>query len=220
MSIRAFISLIKKCNTLPIRATLSYLLLSGITLLILFALYGGNKEYFTERVNDYKYHLVVIGGASEHIHKTCLYVVSSRIVTSSFSYFQWHHKNIIQKYIQTLPQEQKIIILGHSWGGQTAAQICEKMPQRIKLLITLDPVGWKDNFYFPKKSVRWINVIPQANNFSLNNMIATLGHRWKNRQEAENININCDHCSIDKMLDAKSQSGKTLEEIIINLLKK
>jgi hypothetical protein len=47
----------------------------------------------------------------------------------------------IESYIQTLPQDIKVYLIGHSWGGCIAAQIAAKPGMRkIEELITIDPV--------------------------------------------------------------------------------
>ena len=33
-------------------------------------------------------------------------------------------------------------LIGHSWGGQTAAQAAVDNPGRVNILVTIDPVGY------------------------------------------------------------------------------
>lgn len=100
-------------------------------------------------------------------------------------------------------------------GGQTALKVFNKFKDKVHILITLDPVSWRIPTLPDKNSLQWINVVPELD-FSMNSIISTIGRRWKTLPGACNVNIRCDHCSVDKMLDVKIFGNKSVWDVILS----
>ena len=88
---------------------------------------------------------------------------------------------------------QKIVLVGHSWGGDRVVQLALKNPDiPIELLVTLDPVSYSSQHIKPKNVKRWINSYVQyevkcvvsdlfkdISTIKNGNSIAVLGHPWQ-----------------------------------------
>ena len=102
--------------------------------------------------------------------------------------------------------EQKIVLVGHSWGGHRVVKLAlDNSHITIDLLVTLDPVS-----HFPKNTIskpdnvkRWINSYVQykikrvAKDFwkdkstiTNGNAVALVGHPWECCKGAENFIVN------------------------------
>ena len=199
---------------------IGFFILSVLFIIIFFWKKSKSADSFVETSKIYKSHLIVFGGASDPVHHICSRIISTKIAVENFSYFQWYQFEDACKFINSIQDSKKIILLGHSWGGKTAAKVFNKYSEKITLLITLDPVSWKRPCIHPSmKNTLWINIVPTFEKLSWNALIATVGGRWKKQAGAQNITIICDHCSVDKMLDAKTSDGKTIWHIILNKMK-
>lgn len=94
---------------------------------------------------------------------------------------------------------QKIVLVGHSWGGNSAYKLAlEHSNIPIELLVTLDPVSYSSQHIKPKNVKRWINSYVQYDVKSVvkdlfgnistiknGNPIALLGHPWEYREGAD-----------------------------------
>lgn len=99
--------------------------------------------------------------------------------------------------------KQKIILVGHSWGGHRVICLAEENPTiPIELLITLDPVSKGKNGKQPKpKNVkRWLNIYIDYNlaDSSSANNIARMGGAWQE----------CSAADLNKAIN----KGKSLDE--------
>ncbi|OCG33913.1 hypothetical protein A9G29_03725 [Gilliamella sp. Fer2-1] len=101
---------------------------------------------------------------------------------------------VIKKWFDA---KQKIVLVGHSWGGHRVICLAEENPDiTIELLVTLDPVSWSKNGKQakPKNVKRWLNVYVDyktASWWRLDNLIARIGGPWQKCQNADvNIIIN------------------------------
>ena len=79
---------------------------------------------------------------------------------------------------------QKIVIIGHSWGGHRAICVAEANPDiTIEYLATLDPVSWSKNGKQPKPGnvKQWTNIYVdyEVGDYSLPNIIARIGGPWQ-----------------------------------------
>ncbi|NUE96534.1 hypothetical protein GYW75_09115 [Gilliamella sp. ESL0232] len=95
--------------------------------------------------------------------------------------------------------KQKIVLVGHSWGGHRVICLAEENPDIIiELLVTLDPVSWSKSGKQakPKNVKRWLNVYVDyktASWWRSDNLIARIGGPWEECQNAdENMIINKD----------------------------
>lgn len=98
-------------------------------------------------------------------------------------YFSHDENRAIGNYIKTLSDDAPVTLIGHSWGGDTAAQVALNLPKRITTLITVDPVGnwtpWLHSYDSIANSVgRWIDVDAESSGEpTFGDSIARLG-RW------------------------------------------
>ncbi len=100
----------------------------------------------------------------------------------------YSHENMEQilNDIRVQSPETRIVLVGHSWGGDTAARVAAQLGAEgrpVDLLATIDPVGNGNSEGFFNRvragSREWINV--QATGGSWNdrdNLIARLGNRY------------------------------------------
>lgn len=80
-------------------------------------------------------------------------------------YFAHDERDRIEARIAAEPAETRIVLVGHSWGGDTAAQVAAALGQQgrpVDTLITVDPVGrgLSDDFFNRVRagSREWINI--------------------------------------------------------------
>jgi pimeloyl-ACP methyl ester carboxylesterase len=108
--------------------------------------------------------------------------------------------------------KQKIVLVGHSWGGHRVICLAEENPDiTIELLVTLDPVSWSKNGKQakPKNVKRWLNVYVDyktASWWRLDNLIARIGGPWQKCQNADvnmiiNDYIDCGHADANAMFE-------------------
>jgi len=110
-------------------------------------------------------------------------------VGQNVSYAQYDQGDLVLDCIRNNYDDfkQKICLIGHSWGGDTAMQCCRKLHsegKKVALLATLDPV---DRFRplgdhtKPSNVDIWINVYvnyEKAARWGVPNMLATVGGPW------------------------------------------
>ena len=84
-----------------------------------------------------------------------------------------------------------VILLGHSYGGDTAIhEIAPKLARRISMIITLDPVSksaigdGNGTNRRPPNVVRWVNVYSVRKKTS-GDWVAEAGSRWYSESEAD-----------------------------------
>lgn len=80
---------------------------------------------------------------------------------------------------------REVILIGHSWGGDTAANVVvPKLTCRIDLLVTLDPVSRQGMPLERGRVERWVNVYvdyeayDKSDNSIMDNEIAQIGNPW------------------------------------------
>ena len=106
-----------------------------------------------------------------------------------------HVPSLMQKWAKA---NQKIVLVGHSWGGDSVIRLAENKENSnipIKLLVTLDPVSLRKNGNQskPKTVERWVNVYVDYNlaDWSFPNIIARAGGKWGVCYKADkNVAIN------------------------------
>ena len=79
-------------------------------------------------------HVIFVGGAGDQ-NSAIVYREYERFKFArpdiSSRYFSHDQNREIGKYINTLPDGAPVTIIGHSWGGDTAAQVALNVPKRI-----------------------------------------------------------------------------------------
>jgi pimeloyl-ACP methyl ester carboxylesterase len=84
-----------------------------------------------------------------------------------------------------MPKNRQINLIGHSYGGDTAADIAGIIPNKIHTLITIDPVGRSDpDFKQVRKNTKiWINVNAVSSAISGGDIAALAGGMWNDSPE-------------------------------------
>ena len=125
-------------------------------------------------------------------------------------YFSHDENRAISNYIKTLPDGAPVTLIGHSWGGDTAAQVALSLPKRITRFITVDPVGaltpWLHSYDAIAKSVgKWTNVSAQpGEEQTFGDFIARRGGRWgtgPSGAEHNFVTLNGHHDDFSRMLN-------------------
>lgn len=97
------------------------------------------------------------------------------------SYYSWDNLNGILQDIANTPDGDPINLIGHSYGGDTAAKAAMLACRKINLLITIDPVSrHRPNLDDLAANVgTWVDVDAEGNNsLQLSNLISGIGGGW------------------------------------------
>lgn len=137
--------------------------------------------------------VVFIGGFADEISKVMLETCENyKIIHDSYQdiYYRPHDQgevvlDFVEKYAAA---GQKVAIIGHSWGGNTAVNsVAMKTKAKIDILATLDPVDKLGNKIAPASKpdnvLKYINVYInylEAETSSLANSVARAGGPWQN----------------------------------------
>lgn len=139
------------------------------------------------------------------------------------AYFYWNQKEAIESFIRSLPADTRIRIVGHSYGGDTAAGIVERSNRKIELLVTVDPVsGRKPTFSEVRAHTeRWINI--NADYEHLNepksgpDEITDIGGHWdeypKQFLDTDHLSVKEHHENFYRLL--RSQLGRSTVRRIV-----
>lgn len=103
-------------------------------------------------------------------------------------YFSHLDKNECIGWLQQdCSADDRFVLVGHSWGGDTAylvARDCK--PTKLNLIITIDPVSlWTFSITKPENVQRWINVWVKGFQDYTDGIAVTGGH-WGEMKTAEN----------------------------------
>jgi hypothetical protein len=134
------------------------------------------------------------------------------------------NKSEINKQIALIPNDTTINIIGHSWGGDTAAIIVLENPGRISTLVTVDPVSLiHPDYSLIRNSVNnWanINAIGDPNGGDISNIIAGLGRDWGTEPESfVSIFISSpfNHASFEQMMRYNFEENQSVQDILNRL---
>ncbi|MBL6991610.1 MAG: hypothetical protein ISR65_17630 [Bacteriovoracaceae bacterium] len=123
----------------------------------------------------------------------------SKVVPDA-KHFSWDNEEKIIRAIKKVPLDMPIVLVGHSFGGDAAVSIANKLNsidqgmRKIDLLITLDSVGF-DNDIIPENVVKNINyfedkdfLISDGPNAARDNRYTTVINEYKqlHHQELDN----------------------------------
>ncbi len=171
---------------------------------------------------------IFIGGADDQDSGRGPVLTSSSLKNSIGTnyYYTYDETDDINEKIADLPNGTTINIIGHSWGGDTAANIVLDPVNagKITTLITIDPVttfGSNINYSVLAKSVpNWVNVQatqnPNTSFFNIGNLAADTGH-WGNAPSPYAtiaISTPVDHADFNVMMNTPNKYGITPQRII------
>ena len=126
--------------------------------------------------------------------------------------YGWDQQDEILEYIEKVHKDQPIILVGHSFGGDTAMEVADSLDsldygfRKVDLLITIDAVG-SDNDIVPQNVKNHLNV------FGENNIVLNDGPHVARRHEmtqVKNILSPLDHMDLD--------DDKEIQFEIVNLI--
>lgn len=120
-----------------------------------------------------------VGGAGDR-RKGTMYQMYQNAIKQKVDavYFEWTEDKELAKWIDS-NQDYNLTVVGHSYGGDTAAEIVAK-GHYVDKLKTVDPVGWtRPNFENVRKySGLWVNYNSVGTGITWNNFIATIGRAY------------------------------------------
>ena len=134
------------------------------------------------------------------------------------AYFGHDEGDRISTLIAAEPEKTRIVLIGHSWGGDTAAQVASAFGQQgrpVDMLITVDPVGrglTQDFFRRVRAGSReWVNIRARggaASDFS--DFVATMGGAYGDAprgQATRHFEAPFTHREFGRLLESADPSG-------------
>lgn len=98
------------------------------------------------------------------------------------AYYQWTQQSAIEQDINSTPAGDPVNLIGHSYGGDTAAAAALNTCGRVNLLITIDPVSrfhYRGMQNIANAVNNWVDVNAQGGSpFQPSNFIAGIGGAW------------------------------------------
>ncbi len=174
------------------------------------------KGQFINQVN------IFIGGVGDNSrHHNVEYSDSVKRDSYGSNYYFVHDaENEINDFIESLPSNTAVNVIGHSKGGSTAASIATNPDNRgrINTLVTIDPALSHPSYDAIRASVKqWVNVNATGGQGSWGNIIAGIGNSWNNGPKGYAdifISANYPHTHFYNMMNARQENGPTPQEII------
>ena len=98
------------------------------------------------------------------------------------AYYQWTQQSAIEADINSTPAGDPVNLIGHSYGGDTAAAAALHTCGRVNLLITIDPVSrwhYRGMQNIANAVNNWVDVDAEGGSlFQPSNFIAGIGGAW------------------------------------------
>lgn len=113
--------------------------------------------------------------------------------------YGWNQKDEIIKEINKIEKSQKVILVGHSFGGDTAVEIANELDslehkfRPVDLLVTIDAIGF-NNDIIPQNVKKHLNVFGENDSF-LNDGPHVA--RRNEKTQVQNILSPLDHTELD-----------------------
>lgn len=124
-------------------------------------------------------------------------------------------KEIIQE-IKKVKKDQAVILVGHSFGGDTALEVADELDslehnfRKVDLLITIDAVGF-ENDIIPQNVVNHLNVFGESDSF-LNDGPHVA--RRNEKTQVNNILSPLDHTELDDAKDLQFEIVNLIQETL------
>lgn len=137
-------------------------------------------------------------------------------------YFTHSDEDKIDALINSLPDGTTINVIGHSWGGDTAAKVAIESSRDINTLITVDPVSWnRPSCSDVADNVNtWININPNSTSLlggTGGDTAAWFGNAWGSGPDAYAtipIETQMHHENFNGMMTKPASNGKTPLQIL------
>ena len=176
--------------------------------------YVNNRAVY--RIDLFGLVTIFIGGASEHTSTGTMGNFMNDIcpncgqmIGGGESPYAWTDKDEIIAYINSLPPNEPITIVGHSYGGDTAYLVARDCGRSIDALVTFDAVSnFTYNITPPSDVAEWYNIYVTGGNYGLGDLIADIGGHWGNIDGATNIGVpDIQHGDVAGMMNYVSENG-------------
>lgn len=130
--------------------------------------------------------------------------------------FKWNDKEAIKEKILSIHPEHKVILVGHSLGGDTAVEIADELDslehkfKKIDLLVTMDAVGMSNDI-IPQNVAKHLNVFGETS-FLLNDG----PHVARRNEKTSVLNILSpkDHTEIDDDREIQFEVVSLIQETL------
>lgn len=132
-------------------------------------------------------------------------------------HFAWDQKDKILEKIKERRPDQPIVLIGHSFGGDTAVEIAEELNKmengfrKIDLLVTLDSVGF-DNDLIPQNVKRNLNYVANGPYKFLNDG-PNIAQNYK-RTEVDNFLRHEAHSELDDSTDIQIDILDAINQVV------
>jgi pimeloyl-ACP methyl ester carboxylesterase len=175
---------------------------------------------------------VFVGGlddGAKNIVKGYFYGLYKPKHFGSMEYFSWEADEGIVNYLDRLPPDEQINLIGHSYGGDTVGKVAADYKRRINVLVTVDPVGSHDDIPFSKikgNCAVWVDVNSNPHglrsSFNLSNIGAGIGYFVGSGDWGETpkgfttyyIESSLDHEQFSGLLAARGDDGQIAISIL------
>ncbi|AHX07822.1 hypothetical protein [Ehrlichia chaffeensis] len=186
-----------------------------------------SKEILRSKITPGTKPLVIfIGGALDDTTRLVLHLYAKYYTQNhnhqDIAYATWGSSAIIPIIKAWYEAQQKICLVGHSWGGDTGYKVIKTLKTNtIDLLCTIDPVsrvGIGGKLPKPHNLKKWYNVAIDYKKVksSINNIIAQLGGPWSDCIHADK-NFIIDTVEIDgHLISADHAMAEVLFYIYFN----
>ena len=165
--------------------------------------------------------VLFIGGAADArfgIVRRYRQQMERELGTRNNEYFAHDERDRILQRIAAQPEGTRIVLVGHSWGGDQAAQIAARLGTEgrpVDLLVTVDPVGSGLSEGFMRRvrsgAREWINIRATGGPWDEeSNLIARLGGRYGSLPASfatQHIEAPFTHRDFERMLRHIGPSG-------------
>lgn len=151
----------------------------------------------------------------------------SNNVDSNSAYFGYNEKDKILAAIRAARANnpcEPINLVGHSYGGDTAAVVARALADdgvRTNALITVDPVGgaipgfWDDGDHLTGVDL-WSNINATPANRNASDTVASIGGKWGNAVNGEAdlfANVNANHADFRGLFHGSNNGFNTLNRV-------
>jgi len=152
--------------------------------------------------------LVMVGGANDeskhrNMHKLATHLSKfPEYASVAILYFAWDQGNEMRQAMSTHKNSypsSKIVLVGHSWGGDTVLRSGSKHNQSVDLAITMDAVTSVPRIgHLERGSIkRWVNV------YASRSPGWVLVGKWGSESRAsKNVKVSARHSGTSKMYEA------------------
>ncbi len=168
--------------------------------------------------------VVFISGAADRMDARAVANYTQTFPTTewrSYRDFAWDEASQAEAFIRSQPEGTRIRLVGHSYGGDTAAQIAARLGAAghpLDMLVTVDPVGRGTSSGFFERvrqgTRRWINVnATGGSSFQRSNIWAGLGGSWNYAPMGhadDFINAPVPHIEFAEMMDRSLANGRSI----------